>query len=211
MMAFKLPPLFPIHKVFSVVFMCAIFRALLSTWLPCSCMQLHDTTLRGSLCFHCRCPLWVGTAISRILFPEASKATILRVPDPYWIPYWSSLCGGMNAPPARALHLWTWRSPPVLPTSRDCLFGLSTANQLFCNPWVPRSITNQTRPVNMSGAGWMWAQRGSGEVRPSPVGEVTCFSSPPLQLLTCGNESLALPEFSKGAWNLYLYVKHLYS
>ena len=110
---------------------------------------------------------------------------------------------GRDSLPPRALHLWTWRPPPVLPTSIFLVCPqLVSFPAIFC---VSRSNTNQTRPVNMSGTGWMWVQRGGRELGPVTFGEVTCTSPPPLKLLTCGNEGLAWPDFqfSKGVFNLY--------
>ena len=75
------------------------------------------------------------------------------------------------------------------------LFGLSAASQLSCNLCVPRSNTNETRPVNMSVNRLDMNTDRWQEMRPAAFGEVTCTSPPPLKFLTCGHEDLAWPDF----------------
>lgn len=186
----QIPTIPNVHGTFSVLPTWTICPVLLSIWLPCG--HITPTT-----------PLWeahsasisctdykMAVFISKVLLPEASKATVLRAPDPGWIPCWSPFWVGKRVSSLRAFHMWTWRSPPVL------------LSQRVVSQRLHFSLTHGSQSQ-------MWTRPG---LEVAGGGEVT-FPPPHLWLFTGGNEGLVWPDLqicqkeptlSSSMWNIYI-------
>lgn len=165
-LVFKFSLLFPTHvrRAFSVR-PCESSALLVSPpgchAAPCTPFPHQDTTLRGSLCFHCVQPSRVGSAC---FYVTASRSFHNHNVDITWSMLDAMLesirCREDGRLPKSIPHVDA-RPPSVPPSHTGCL----SARRLLSSTWGPKPNVNQTR------------LGGGREVGRRPAAEVT--SCPP--------------------------------